>query len=133
MQRTIVLVDEGSPARAEVDEILDGAGYRAQIAPTGRAALTMMCALDRPVVLVLASRLPDMSAREFIAHLADDARLADAVMVMVANGHADAGELAAALTYAFAEADRRGARVPISRRRPRATALKRRARSAPPG
>ncbi len=135
MQRTIVLVDGGSPARAEIDEILDEAGYAAQIASTGRAALALMRELERPVVLLLDRHLPEMSAREFVAHLEDDRRLRQSVVVMVGPDRLRARELVAALGYAFADADRRGAPpAPIERRRrASATAIRRRARRAPPG
>jgi CheY-like chemotaxis protein len=134
MQRTIVLVDGGSPARAEVDEILDEAGYETQIAASGRDALELMRELERPVVVVLDRHLPDMSTREFVAHLEDDRRLCASVLVMVGPDRLRADELVAALGYAFAESDRRATpSVSIERRRRSATALRRRARRAPPG
>ena len=119
MQRTIVLVDGEIPARGEVLEILADAGYIAETATTGRAALALMVAIERPVVLVLDRRLPEMSAREFVAHWEDDARLAGAVMVMLSAGPVSRRQLVAALSYACSEADR-GAEAMLKHRETRA-------------
>lgn len=107
MQRTIVLIDGNKDVRAEIDRILGANGFIAREVPTGRAALELLPELAPPVVLVLGKRLPDMSAREFVAHLNGDWRLQDAIVVMVTEKQLNPPELVAALGYAFAEASDR--------------------------
>jgi len=107
MQRTLVLIDGKNGVRAEIDRILGANGFIAREVATGRAALELLPELAPPVVLVLDKRLPDMSAREFVAHLKDDWRLHDAILVMVPEKQLNPSELVAALSYAFAEASER--------------------------
>jgi CheY-like chemotaxis protein len=67
MHRRVVLVD----AESQVSR-----------ATSGLEALKAMEEYEEPVmIVVVGNRLPDMSAREFVAHLEDDERLKGAQVV----------------------------------------------------
>ena len=60
MKRTLVLIDPDG-----------GVGYELVIASSGRQALNLVQSGEEPLVVVLGESLPDMSLREFLAHLTE--------------------------------------------------------------
>jgi CheY-like chemotaxis protein len=106
MTRSVVLIDAEGEIRDIAQEALIRNRFEVLVADSGRQALDTLTRLAVPVVIVLGHRLPDMSSREFVAHLRDDWRLADTMVVLCLNPPRKR-ELLKAVRHAFVEVEQR--------------------------
>jgi CheY-like chemotaxis protein len=104
MKRTIVLITTEHDDCTEEKQILECAGYVIRTAASARAALELLAQLPVQVVVAFDLCLPDMSAKEFVAHLRGDWRLSETAFVMFAARRPRPPELVAAVGYAYTEA-----------------------------
>src|ERR1017187_6930148 len=92
MNRTnrILVVDDDEVVRSVFVKILRGGGYEVSEAATGRQAL-QLTREQRPDVVLLDVRLPDLSGLEVCRQIKGDANLQD-VFVALCSGEATSSE-----------------------------------------
>jgi CheY-like chemotaxis protein len=83
---TILVVDDEEPLRAIAGEMLAYLGYRAEVAESGEAALTLLENGCRPDLVILDVIMPGMGGIEAFRQIR---RLDPATKVLIATGFAD--------------------------------------------
>lgn len=81
-----LLVDDDPASRDILGEALYRYGFVPLFAATGAEAIELMAGASAPVLIVLASRLPDMPAAELLATLRVDDRWARARVLLTSHG-----------------------------------------------
>ena len=105
----VLIVDDNEQNAKLVRDVLEAAGFRTIEAETGAEALRR-ASVDRPDVILMDIRLPDMDGADVARRLKGDARTAGtAVVAMTSLGLGEGGEwfLAAGFDGIPREADRR--------------------------
>jgi two-component system, cell cycle response regulator DivK len=88
----VLIVDDNEQNAKLVRDVLEAAGFRTIEAATGAEALRR-ATIDRPDVILLDIRLPDMDGAEVARRLKGDARTAGTpVVAMTSLGLAEGGE-----------------------------------------
>jgi CheY-like chemotaxis protein len=82
---SILVVDDDEDIRDLVVYLLKGAGYDADAASDGLAALEWIRAHGRPAVVLLDLRMPRMSGFEFISFTKKDSELRELPIVVVSG------------------------------------------------
>jgi CheY-like chemotaxis protein len=75
--RTVLVIDDEEPIRTAVRFILEDEGYAVLEAPDGRAGLELLRESDRPLVVLLDLRTPNLSGSQLLDTVAGEPALAD--------------------------------------------------------
>src|SRR5262245_24388192 len=98
--KSVIMIETAPDVCEQAEQLLGDAGYEVVIAASGRQALDLLEKQTISVVVVLGRHLPDMSSKEFVAHLRDDWRLQDTMIVLSLDPVIDA-EILRGVHYAF--------------------------------
>ena len=86
-QKTILIVEDEADLASTLEYNLEREGYRARVAPNGRAAIEEIALDPAPDAVLLDLMLPDISGTEICKHLREHERTRDIpVIILTAKG-----------------------------------------------
>ena len=77
------MVDDDADTRHALASCLSDAGYEVVVADNGKAALSALATMERPVVVLLDLMMPEMDGWEFMRQLRGDRRFDEVAVAII--------------------------------------------------